>query len=83
MRDVAASWGVSVTDSRGKGATLDPLNVELKKAGAYDGILQKKITFLAGLRNEAAHGQPFEDRADDVNTMIRDVIATCDRVKAK
>jgi hypothetical protein len=83
LRDIAPSWGVAVVDAKGKPLTLEPLNIELKRAEAYDGIVRSRITHLATLRNDAAHGGPFEGRADDVQRMIRDVIDTCDRVVAK
>ncbi|HYQ46208.1 MAG TPA: hypothetical protein VER11_29765 [Polyangiaceae bacterium] len=83
LRDIAASWGVIVTNAAGKHLTLGPLAIELKKVGAFDGIMQKKVDYLAGLRNEAAHGNPFENRAEDVRRMIADVLDVCDRVKGK
>jgi hypothetical protein len=57
--------------------------VDLKKAGAYDAIMQKRILLLGGLRNEAAHGNPFENRSDDVRKMIEDVVDICGRVNVK
>jgi hypothetical protein len=83
LRSVAPSWGVATHNADGKAFTIEPLNVELKKAGAYDAILQKKVTYLAGLRNDAAHGNPFANRSEDVRGMIRDVLDICDRVKTK
>lgn len=84
LRSVAPSWGVVTTTADGKALTIEPLNVELKKAGAYDTIMQKKITYLAGLRNEAAHGRSdFKERGADVGAMIRDVLDVCNRVRSK
>lgn len=54
-------------------ATIDPMNVELAKAGIYNKLIQKKITALADLRNKAAHGEWTEFAEKDVEDMIRDV----------
>lgn len=83
LRSISPSWGVSVEDANGKPRTLEPLNQDLKKAGAYDGIMQKRVTLVAGIRNEAAHGQPFENRDLDVKAMIGDVLRICSDIRAK
>ena len=54
-------------------ATIEPMNVELAKAGIYNKLVQKKITALADLRNKAAHGEWSEFTEKDVEDMIRDV----------
>ncbi len=53
--------------------TIDPMNIELAKAGIYNALWQKKITALADLRNKAAHGKWTEFTEKDVEDMIRDV----------
>ncbi|MDQ3179419.1 MAG: HEPN domain-containing protein [Acidobacteriota bacterium] len=53
--------------------TIDPMNIELAKAGIYNALWQKKITVLADLRNKAAHGKWTEFTEKDVEDMIRDV----------
>ena len=53
--------------------TIDPMNVELTKAGIYNALWQKKITALADIRNKAAHGKWKEFTEKDVEDMIRDV----------
>jgi len=83
LRAIAPSWGVATTNAKGKALTLEPLNIELCKAGAYDGIFQKKITHLGGIRNVAAHGEDFHVEAQDVRRMIDDVTDLCDRLKGK
>lgn len=52
---------------------LDSMNAQLAKQGAYNKLMQKRITALADLRNSAAHGKwdAFDDT--DVEAMIRDV----------
>lgn len=53
-------------------ATIEPMNVELAKAGIYNKLWQKKITALADLRNKAAHNLGgFKDT--DVEDMLRDI----------
>jgi hypothetical protein len=52
---------------------LDKMNADLAKAGAYNSLVQKRITALAAIRNSAAHGNPNEFTRDDVSAMIRDV----------
>lgn len=54
-------------------ATIDPMNIELAKAGVYNALWQKKITALSDLRNKAAHGQWTEFTDKDVEDMNRDV----------
>jgi len=54
-------------------AKLDKMNADLAKAGAYNVLLQKRITALAGIRNSAAHGKPEEFSEKDAEDMIRDV----------
>jgi hypothetical protein len=49
---------------------LDKMNADLVKAGAYNTLVQKRITAIAGVRNSAAHGKPTEFTADDVADMI-------------
>jgi hypothetical protein len=53
--------------------TIDPMNVALAKDGAYNSLVQKRITMLADLRNKAAHGKFSEFSEDDVNNMLSQV----------
>lgn len=52
---------------------LDAMNAQLAKAGVYSKLQQKRITALADIRNNAAHGKPAEFTEDDVKSMIGDV----------
>ena len=52
---------------------LDKMNADLAKAGVYNVLTQKRVTALADIRNNAAHGKPDEFKKEDVNDMIRDV----------
>ncbi len=52
---------------------LDTMNADLVKAGVYNGIVQKRITHLAAVRNSAAHGNDVEFKTYDVKAMIDEV----------
>jgi hypothetical protein len=53
--------------------SLNKMNDDLAKAGAYNASQKKRITALAAIRNSAAHGKPEEFTAGDVKGMIDDV----------
>jgi hypothetical protein len=52
---------------------LDKMNADLAKAGEYNLLVQKQLTALAQIRNDAAHGNndKFDDK--DVYSMIEEV----------
>lgn len=52
---------------------LERMNADLVKAGAYNVLVQKKITALAAIRNSAAHGNAAEFNSSDVTAMLADV----------
>jgi hypothetical protein len=49
------------------------MNADLAKAGEYNLLVQKQITALAQIRNDAAHGNndKFDDK--DASSMIEEV----------
>jgi hypothetical protein len=49
------------------------MNADLAKAGIYTLLIQKRITALAQIRNDAAHGKPDQFTDADVKGMIADV----------
>lgn len=49
---------------------IESMNAELAKSGVYTVLIQKKITFLADLRNRAAHGKWDSFTKMDVAEMI-------------
>lgn len=53
--------------------SLNRMNDDLTKAGAYNSLQQKRITAMAAIRNSAAHGNKDEFKPDDVKGMIDDV----------
>ena len=58
------------TDSGIPVGKLNKMNSELTKAGAYNLLVQKRITTLADIRNNAAHGHPEQFKENDVSDMI-------------
>ena len=53
--------------------SLNKMNDDLAKTGAYNASQKKRITALAAIRNSAAHGKPEEFTVADVRGMIDDV----------
>jgi hypothetical protein len=53
--------------------SLNKMNDDLAKAGAYNATQKKRITALAAIRNSAAHGKPEEFTKDDVKGMVEDI----------
>jgi hypothetical protein len=52
---------------------LNKMNDDLARVGAYNSLVQKRITALAAIRNSAAHGKPDEFSEKDVADMISQV----------
>lgn len=53
----------------GESPKLDRVNADLAKAGVYTKLVQKRITAVADIRNNAAHGKWDAFNADDVKDM--------------
>jgi len=66
LRELCTRQGIAV----GK---LERMNADLVKAGAYNVLVQKRITALAAIRNSAAHGNTAEFTPSDVVGMLADV----------
>lgn len=58
---------------------FDTMNADLAKDGAYDKLVQKRITLLADIRNKAAHGQWTQFTDDDVADMLNNVRSFMER----
>jgi len=55
-----------------KKTAIEALNVSLVKAQVYDGLVQKRITHLAQLRNDADHGRSLgKVKPADAEDMLR------------
>lgn len=50
---------------------IDRLNADLAKAGIYDKLIQKRITAIADIRNNADHGHFDKFRREDVEDMLK------------
>jgi len=50
---------------------IDRLNADLARADVYDKLVQKRITALADIRNNADHGHPDKFVKDDVEDMVK------------
>jgi len=53
--------------------SINKMNDDLAKTGAYNANQKKQITSLSAIRNSAAHGKPEEFTKDQVKGMIDDV----------
>jgi len=49
---------------------IDRLNADLAKSNVYDKLIQKRITALADIRNNADHGHFDKFRKEDVEDMV-------------
>jgi HEPN domain len=67
LRKLCAKHGVSVPAS----TKIDRLNADLAKAGVYDKLVQKRITALADIRNNADHGHFDKFTLADVEDMVK------------
>lgn len=50
---------------------IDKLNADLARAGVYNKLVQKRITALADIRNNADHGHFDKFSSDDVEDMVK------------
>lgn len=66
LREMCADNGIPA----GK---LDRMNADLAKAGIYNKLVQKQITALADIRNNAAHGRSDQFSREDVENMVKEV----------
>jgi hypothetical protein len=67
LRKLCRAKGVSVSEK----PKLDRLNADLAKAEVYNKLVQKRVTAIADVRNNAAHGNWDEFDGDDVRDMIQ------------
>lgn len=59
----------------------DGMNIDLKKAGAYNALDQKQVTAWLGIRNSAAHGKYEEYTWEQVKALYDGVLNFIARVK--
>ena len=63
MRNMCSNAGIAQ-------GNLNKMNSDLAKANIYNLLVQKRITALADIRNNAAHGHPDQFQPSDVADMI-------------
>lgn len=66
LRSLCSRRGLSVS-------SMERMNADLAKAGEYNGLIQKRVTSLAAVRNSAAHGKTSEYTNEDVKNLITEV----------
>jgi len=66
LRKMCESKGIPVPDK----TKIDKLNADLAKAGVYNKLIQKRITALADIRNNADHGHFDKFTKEDVEDMV-------------
>lgn len=67
LRKLCQKHGVTFPEK----TKIDRLNADLAKAGVYDTLVQKRITALADIRNNADHGNFDRFTMDDVEDMVK------------
>ncbi len=77
LRKLSASNNLPLLTTASKPLTIEPLNVNLAKAGVYSSLTKKQVTSWADLRNNAAHGDYGKYTADDVRQMLLFVQRFC------
>jgi len=67
LRKLSENKGIKVPEK----TKIDSLNSELARHGVYDKLIQKRITALADIRNNADHGHFDKFTKPDVEDMIK------------
>jgi hypothetical protein len=67
LRKLCAVHGISIPAR----TSINSLNVELAKKSVYNALVQKYITALADIRNNADHGHTDRFTPQDVGDMIQ------------
>lgn len=73
MRKLANARGLTVPEK----TSIDALNADLGRTGAYGKLVHKRITALAEVRNNADHGHFDKVSKDDADDMVRYVRRFC------
>jgi hypothetical protein len=73
LRTLCGNNGIPVKTPDGKSVKLDRMNADLAKAGAYNTMVQKLVTWLADIGNKAAHGDTAGFKDADAGDMIAQV----------
>jgi len=67
LRKICEKHGVPIPDS----TKIDRLNADLARAEIYDKLVQKRITAIADIRNNADHGHFEKFKKDDVADTVK------------
>ena len=73
LRTMCVNNGIPIRTPEGKSVKLDKMNADLAKAGVYNVLTQKQVTWLADIGNKAAHGEAEGFKDADVTDMIAQV----------
>lgn len=74
LRQLSTKHNLPLKDNKDKYLTIDPLNINLCKAGVYNLTIQKEIIPLAYIRNNAAHGKYEAYNSKQVSNLYQYVI---------
>jgi hypothetical protein len=73
LRALCVNNSISIKTPEGKAVKLERMNADLAKAGAYNTLVQKQVTWLADVGNKAAHGDIAGFKDADASDMIAQV----------
>ncbi len=79
LREIASKEGINIKKDNGNLKTINSLNQDIYKKGIYNSYIQKNITSLADLRNNAAHGHYNEYSEKEVKVMLVSVQDFCSK----
>jgi len=79
IRSMCDSRSIATNTDKGASKNLELMNQELTKANAYDMVRAHQIRTWSALRNDAAHGQPFDEK--HVPDYLRGITDFCATVK--
>ncbi len=69
LRNLCDKNGIATKSVNGKQLSIEPMNIELTKAGVYNSVIKLQITTWADVRNHAAHGRYDEFTKEQVEKM--------------
>lgn len=75
LRKLCDGKGIPTSKPNGERKTINPMNDELAKAGAYNAAKAHEIRAWADIRNDCAHGDGGKVKPEDVQRMIQGVHA--------
>ncbi len=70
LRKISDAREISTSKANGRPLSIEAMNVQLAKDGAYNALVKKQVTSWSNLRNDAAHGRYEEYDAGQVKQML-------------